>query len=161
MRKKTTIERGIFKRKIHEALYNSEKIKKLLLGDIENKPARQVMTEFKKCVKSHLFVEDTVTDTDTYIFYDIVLPRLHTQIKDCKIIMYLICHRDMIDDGYTEEGYYGNRADILTQLVEDTMLDEDVVKYFGIGELTLDSMDIYNGTRFYGYIMTFSVPNFR
>lgn len=161
MRKKTTVERGIFKQKIHAALYKSDKIKRLLLGDTSGESASQVMKDFKKYVKSHLFVEDTIKDTGTYIFYDVIMPNLRSQIKDCQVIMYLICHRDMIDSGYTEEGCYGNQVDVLSQLVEETLLDEETVNDFGIGELTLDGIDIYNATRFYGCIMTFFVPNFR
>lgn len=75
--------------------------------------------------------------------------------------MYLISHRDTVDESYDIEGYYGNRVDALTQMVEDALLDESVVNNFGIGKLTLDSIGIYNATRFYGYIMEFIVPTFR
>ena len=46
-------------------------------------------------------------------------------------------------------------------MIEETLLDEDIVKEFGIGDLELDNVDIYNSTTFYGRILTFSVNNFR
>lgn len=160
-RKKTTEERGLFKREIHAALYKNENIRKILLGDIKGKKSVEIMTDFKKHVKSHLFIEDTITDAEMFIYYDVIMPNLHPNIKECKVTMYLICHRDILDDGYTMEGYIGDRIDILSQLVEETLLDKSIVNNFGIGELSLDSIYIYNATRFYGCIMNFSVSNFR
>jgi hypothetical protein len=46
-------------------------------------------------------------------------------------------------------------------MIEETLLDPEVRNKFGIGEMNLDSVIIYNATRFYGRILTFSVPNFR
>ena len=75
--------------------------------------------------------------------------------------MYLICHRDILE-GYSKEGYFGDRIDILSQMVEDSLVnDKEVSNSFGIGELNLDSIEPYNSTRFYGCSMVFSVPNFR
>ena len=63
---------------------------------------------------------------------------------------------------YSKEGYYGNRADILSQMIENCLIcDEDVAREFGIGNLKLDSVEIFNGRTLYGCQMTFSVPNFR
>ena len=160
-RLKTTAERGLFKEEIHSALYKNENIRELLLENADGMSAMQIQEEFKKHVKSHLFIDDTIQETGTFIFYDVVFPRLSTNIKDCRVIMYAICHRDVLEN-YTKEGYYGNRADILTQMIEDTLInDKSVARSFGIGELTLDSLEPYNSTRFYGCMMLFSVPNFR
>lgn len=157
---KTISERGKFKEEIHAALYNSENICNLLLGDISNMNATEIREGFKKRVKSHLFIDDTIEDTDTFIFYDVVVPSLAPNIKSCRVIVYAICHRDILDDYYME-GYYGNRADILSEIIEEVLTGKDVTYNFGIGKLTLDSVDIYNSTRFYGCVMTFNIPTFR
>ena len=160
-KKKTTAERGKFKQEIHSALYKNVDLRDLLLGDTSGMSAAKVRSLFKEHVKSHLFIDDTITDTESFIFYDVVFPSLHSNIKICKIIMYAICHRDILED-YVKEGYFGDRSDILAQMIEDTLInDENVSNRFGIGELTLDSVDVYNVTRFYGCRMDFSVPNFR
>ena len=160
-RKKTTIERGKFKEQIHAALYASADIKKLLLGDTQGMSAAQIQAAFKEHVKSHLFIDDTIEATESFIFYDVVFPRLAPNIKSCRVLMYVICHRDILDNYYAE-GYNGNRADILSQMVENALInDEAVVNSFGIGELSLDSVEIYNSMRFYGSILYFDVPNFR
>lgn len=160
-RLKTTKERGKFKEEIHEALYKSSDIKELIIGDTSKMNASKIRSAFKDHVKSHLFIDDTIEEEATFIFYDVIFPRLQSNIKDCRVVMYLICHRNIIDN-YYKDGYYGNRADILSEMVEDVLInDKAVARSFGIGELTLDSVDVYNASRFYGCIMTFGVPTFR
>ena len=160
-RRKTTAERGKFKQEVSSALYKNADILDLILGDTSSLNASKKRTLFKEHVKSHLFIDDTITETTTYIFYDIAMPNLRSNIKDCRIIMCLICHRDILE-GYSKEGYFGDRIDILSQMVEDSLVnDKEVSNSFGIGELNLDSIEPYNSTRFYGCSMVFSVPNFR
>lgn len=159
--KKDTVERGVFKERVHAALYQSADIRNLLLGDTAWKPASVVMKEFKDHVKSHLFIDDTIEATESFIFYDVIMPRLHTNTKQCQIMVYAICHRDILDD-YVLEGYHGNRADILSQLIEEALINnEEVNKEFGIGPLNLSSVYIYNSRQMYGTQMTFEVPSFR
>lgn len=160
-RKKTTAERGKFKAEISGALYKNEDIRELLLGDTGDMNVAQIRSAFKEQVKSHLFIDDTITDAKSFIFYDVCFPYMRAQTKTCRVIMYVMCHRDILET-YSKEGYYGDRADILAQMVEDTLInDEQIANSFGIGQLSLDSVDIYNSLRFYGCIMTFSVPSFR
>lgn len=159
-RAKTTKERGKYKMIIHNALFKSNNIKELILGDLEKQDSSKIITEFKDHVKSHLFIDETIMETGTYIFYDVIITTLSTNIKTCKITMYLVTHRDILEN-YSKENYYGDRVDILSQMVEEVLLDDKIVKEFGIGELTLDSVNIYNATKLYGCIMNFSVPNFR
>lgn len=160
-KKKTTAERGKFKAEISGALYKNLDIRELILGDTSGKTASEIRTLFKEQVKSHLFIDDTITDAKTFIFYDVRFPYMRSQTKTCQVIMYVMCHRDILET-YYKEGYYGDRIDILSQMIEDTIInDDEVANSFGIGRLSLDSIDIYNSLKFYGCIMTFSVPNFR
>lgn len=160
-RKKTTAERGRFKTEISGALYKNEDIRELLLGDTSGMSAAQIRTAFKEQVKSHLFIDDTITESKTFIFYDVRFPYMRDQTKTCQVVMYAMCHRDILED-YSKEGYIGDRIDILSQMIEYTLInDDEIANSFGIGRLSLDSIDIYNSLRFYGCILTFSVPNFR
>lgn len=156
----TTKECGIYKTKISNALLQSDNIRELVLDDSSGTITASTLTNFKQHVKSHLFIDETITDTSTYIYYDVIVSNTGTQIKDLRVILYCICSRDILET-YQKEGYYGNRTDILSQMVEEVLLDEDIVKTFGVGDLTLTDVDIYNSTTFYGRIMQFVVPNFR
>ena len=160
-KEKTTSERGQFKGKISTALYKNSGIRDLLLGDTSGMSAKDVQKLFKDHVKSHLFIDDTIAEAWSFIFYDVRVIRVHSNTKTAQVIMYAICHRDILEN-YSKDGYFGNRADILSQMIEDALLnDPETVKDFGIGDLVLKSVDIYNATRFYGTIMTFEVPTFR
>lgn len=160
MRKLTTKERGIYKTRISNALLKSDNIKDIILGDTSDLKPREILSEFKNHVNSHLFIDDTIKDTSTYIFFDVIMPKMRPQTKNIKIIMYAICHRDILEN-YSKEGYYGNRSDILSEMIEEILLDDNIVKEFGIGDLELDNVDIYNSKTFYGCIMSFNVNNFR
>jgi len=157
-RKKTTIELGKFKTRINNALLKDENIQEILTGATGD--SREQFEKTKKQIHSHLFIDDTIKDTGTYIFYDVFMPELRSQIKDIKVIMYAICHRDILEN-YSKENYWGNRTDILAEMIEDAILNPTVLREFGIGELVLVNIDIYNSTEFYGRILVFTVPNFR
>ncbi|MBR4590253.1 MAG: hypothetical protein IKO36_06265 [Bacteroidaceae bacterium] len=160
MRESTTKERGIYKTRISNALLQSNNIKEIILGDTSELTPKELLSKFQKHVNSHLFIDETIKDTTTYIFFDVIMPELRPQTKTIQVLIYAICHRDILED-YVKEGYYGNRADILSEMIEETLLDDSIVKKFGIGDLSLDNVDIYNSVTFYGCIMSFSVRNFR
>lgn len=160
MRESTTKERGIYKTRISNALLQSNNIKEIILGDTRELTPKELLSKFQKHVNSHLFIDETIKDTTTYIFFDVIMPELRPQTKTIQVLIYAICHRDILED-YVKEGYYGNRADILSEMIEETLLDDSIVKKFGIGDLSLDNVDIYNSVTFYGCIMSFSVRNFR
>lgn len=159
--RKDTAERGLFKENIHAALYKSADIKELLLGDLTGKKTSEIMKEFRDHVKSHLFIDDTILETASFIYYDVIMPSLRTNTKTCQVTLYAICHRDLLDN-YTKDGYHGNRADILSQMIEDALINnEEVNREFGIGPLNLVAVYPYNSRQMYGTQMTFEVSNFR
>ncbi len=157
----TTRERGLYKEQMKKALFSSDNICEMLMGDTSSMSTRQKAMIFNNYAKSHLFIDGTLDAVGSYIFFDITTKSISPTIKNDEIIMYVVCHRDILDD-YQKEGYYGNRADILSQHVEDCLVcDGEVANSFGIGKITIDSIDIYNSQNYYGYIMTFGVPNFK
>ena len=160
MRDLTTKERGIYKTRILNALLQSDTLKDIVLGDTSEMQSKDIMANFKNHVNSHLFIDETIKETSTYIFFDVIMPKMRPQVKSIQVLVYAICHRDILEN-YNKEGYYGNRADVLSEMIEETLLDSNIVKKFGIGDLELDNVDIYNSTTFYGCIMSFSVHNFR
>lgn len=150
-------DRGKFKSNIKKCLYKNENIRQFLFDgeDIAITPKT-----FSERVKSHLFVDNTLTEKQSYIFFDVICPEFSTQIMTVKILMYIICHRDILDDYTQKEGYYGNRADAISQCVEEALITENA-KEFGIGDLKLEGVDIYNGQNYYGTSLVFNVPAFK
>lgn len=160
-RKRTIADIGIFKEKIHTALYKSSDIKELLLGDLSGKKPSEIRELFREHVKSHLFIDDTIEETGSFIFYDVALPVIHPEIKKCQVNLYAVVHRDILEN-YAKDGYYGNRADILAQMIEDCLFnDEDTSRDFGIGPISISAVYPYNSRRFYGVQIVLEVPNFR
>lgn len=157
---KSIKERGLFKQNIKSMLFASDDVMRVLVDDYENLTAKQKREKFLERVKSHLFIDDTLTEKGTYIFFDVVVQNVATQTKECKIIMYLVSHRDLLDN-FSMEGYYGNRADILSQTVEGALLNEENAKQFGIGDLMLSNVDVYNSKDYYGVQMIFDAECFR
>lgn len=150
-------DRGQFKSNIKKCLYKNENLRQFLFdGENINVTPRL----FSERVKSHLFLDDILTDKKSYIFFDVICPQFTAQIKEIKIVMYVICHRDILDDYTQKDGYYGNRADVLSQAVEEALIT-DSAKEFGIGDLQLEGVDLYNGKDYYGTQLIFNVPTFR
>lgn len=161
MKQNRTIEdRGLFKEKVQTALYKNDDIKELLLGDLTGKSQSEIISEFKEHVKSHLFIDDTIEETGSFIYYDVALPFVYPTIKTCQLTVYVIVHRAILED-YYKEGYHGNRADILAEMVQDTLMDKDTSLDFGIGPMEIYALYPYNSRRFYGVQIIFEVPNFR
>lgn len=150
-------DRGQFKSNVKKCLYKNETLRQFLF-DGENTTITPRL--FSERVKSHLFVDEILTEKKSYIFFDVVCPQFSTHIKEMKIVMYVICHRAILDDYTQREGYYGNRADAISQCVEEALITENA-KEFGIGDLKLEGVDIYNGKNYYGTSMVFDVPAFR
>ena len=150
-------DRGQFKSNIKKCLYKNENLRQFLF-DGENINVTPHL--FSERVKSHLFLDDILTDKKSYIFFDVICPQFTAQIKEIKIVMYAICHRDILDDYTQKDGYYGNRADVLSQAVEEALIT-DGAKEFGIGDLQLEGVDLYNGKDYYGTQLIFNVPTFR
>ena len=73
MRDLTTKERGIYKTRILNAMLQSDNIKDIVLGDTSEMQSKEIMTKFKNHVNSHLFIDETIKDTSTYIFFDVII----------------------------------------------------------------------------------------
>lgn len=161
-RNNTIAEIGKFKEEIHSALFKNQDILELLLGDINNMSPEEIISGFKKHVESHLYIDEIVDEAITYIFYDVRVSNIEKELKNIRVIMYVIAPRNNEIGDYYKEGYHGNKTDILSEMIEDTLInDEKTANTFGIGKLRLTDVDIYNATRFYGRVLTFKVSTFR
>ena len=156
---KTINDIGNIKSKIKSMLYANGDIQHLLFnGSIPSGASKKEL--FNKLVKTHLFIDDTITDTGSFIYFDTSISDLHYQTKTMRVHLYAITHRDLLDN-YTHDYYVGNRADVLAEEIADTLTNEKNSNEFGIGEISLMNVDIYNSESYYGRILTFEVKNFR
>jgi len=151
-------ELGQYKIKISSALRKSENIKEILLGvGYDEELADGDLEEY---IIDHLYDDDVITETNTYIFFDVDMDNMRPNTKDCNVIMKFICNKSILDN-YKKDGYYGNRTDILTQMVEEIITDEKVAEEFGIGDIQFRKVGIYETKTMYGRIARLFVPDFR
>lgn len=149
---------GQYKIKISSALRKSDNIKEILLGVGYDEELAEV--DLEKYIIDHLYDDDIITETKTYILFDVDMDNMRPNTKDCNVIMKFICNKSILDD-YQKDGYYGNRTDILTQMVEEIITDEEVVDEFGIGDIQFRKVGIYETKTMYGRIARLFVPDFR
>lgn len=152
---------GNYKSKIFTSLYKCTDLKKVLLDNYELDEKTNCTKEFKEHVKSHLFIEDTLHDCGSYIFFDTIIPDMRTNTKEVQILMTVVTHRDILDEAVELEDVTGNRADILAMLVEDALTNKETAAQFGIGDLEFANTSIYNGNKYYGRVITWSAVDFK
>ena len=70
---KSIKERGLFKQNIKNMLFASDDVMRVIVDDYENLTAKQKREIFLGRVKSHLFIDDTLPDKGTYIFFDVIV----------------------------------------------------------------------------------------
>ena len=156
---------GSYKNKISLNLIQSEDIKKILLGNkyLETADDEEIEDELITRIKSQEYIDGVVTESKAYIFYDVTMPRVGSTIKDCRLVVYIMCHRHELDMlksyDYKSEKLIGNKVDILSVVVDDVL--ESDVKNLGIGELDIKDVVIYNSKDFYGRVLVYDIPDFR
>ncbi len=158
-----TKELGHFKSLINPILYSSEEIRQVLLGsDYRDQYDSEtaVAKELKKHIKSHLYIDETITDMTTYIMYDVFATDYKGAMKSLVLNVYVFCHKDIIDT-CTLTGREGNRIDMLCELVEEEILSPEHIRQFGVGKLKLSNIGHFGNQKYFvGKTLTFTVPNF-
>ena len=143
MKTKTAKQRGEYKSLIQQALFSNNDLVEFITGNDDTAPLSAIDKAhlLSKYVKSHLFIDGTLSDIGMYIFFDLSI-RFRNKYSL---------------DEHHKDGYSGNSADILSTLIEETLCGNSDL---GIGKISLDSTEIYNAQDYYGCIMTFKVPDF-
>lgn len=147
---------GICKSVIIDSLLDDTEIMELMLG--KNFTDKQVENIVYNQVFPYLYIDETQTETKTYICCEVNVPRIPTNtIKDIVITIWIFCHKDIMK--YSKKGYRGTRTDILADMIERNLRDSDK---FGIGKVHLDSVTcISPNTKLYGRQMIFTIPDFK
>lgn len=151
-------ELGTFKNLVNPILYSSKDIQNILIGN-SDKSQNETIKELKKHIFSHLYIDDVIDETGTYVFYDTSIPVIGNTAKVCKLIVYCLCHKDIIDT-FTQNGYFGNRIDALCQMVEESFSNPTIIRKYGIGQLQLCNVSIFKNNKLYGKILEFEIPAF-
>ena len=160
-------ELGKYKDRLYSVLAGDNKICGLLLGENYKNEIDDIDAKLEKYIFPHLYAEPTITDSDSYIFFETYIPKANSNIKTMKIIIQAVCHKNIARYKEKQNGYYGPRYDVLAQYIEEILCPDNKelikkrIKQFGIGRLELQNVDIFLTTDFVGRILTFITPDFR
>lgn len=147
---------GTCKSVIINSLLDDSEIMELMLD--KNYTEDQVDNIVYSQIFPYLYIDETQTETKSYICCEVNIPRIPTStIKDISICLWVFCHKDIMK--YSKKGYKGSRADILADMVERCLRNSNK---FGIGKLHLDSVTyIYPNSKTYGRQMIYTIPDFK
>lgn len=160
-------ELGQYKLRLYSILANDEIIKKLLMGDDYENTVEDIDTELDKHIIQHLYVEGTITETQSYVMFDTLVTKTHSSTKSMKIIIQTLCHKDIVKYKEKPQGYFGYRYDVLAQRIEELLCPEDkekqaeIIEKFGIGNLSLLDVSVDVSNKYIGRTLTFVTPDFR
>lgn len=147
-------------------LLASDDINDILSVQGDNTDGANYIVQYEQ-IFPFLYMDEAQTNVKAYICFDVDIPSIPSyNIKDMKIIIRCLCHRDYME--FSKSGYLGTRADILADAVERTIRNfqssttENNTQQFGIGELSLDSvLEISSENKiFYGKELIFTVSDF-
>ena len=147
---------GTYKNRLVLAILKSNDICELMLGKGYN---TETVDEdlIYKYVFPYLYVQETQTETKSYICMEVDVPRTSNfSYKDMKIIVWCYSHKDTMK--YSKKGYLGTKTDILSDMV-DRLLNSS--RNYGIGRLKLESATYFMpSSKFYGRQLIYSCSEF-
>lgn len=154
---------GSYKNKISSTLFKNDDIQKLLIGkDYDLLEKKELYKLMGKHILSHEFIDNIIEQAETNIYYDITISAISSTVNSCKLYLYCICDRKILDSiktyEYKNEIIFGNKADILSCVVNDILMSiEDI----GVGGFEFLDSNIINTKECYGRVLVYKVPDFR
>lgn len=147
---------GVYKNRLITTIIKSEDICELILGEGYDKTDVDEKLTYKN-IFPYLYVDETQTETKTYICIEVSVPRTYDfTYKDMKVDIWCYCHKDIME--YRKKGFSGTRSDILSDMV-DRLLNSS--NNYGIGRLKLQSCIPINISKtHYGRHLTYSCAEF-
>jgi len=154
-------ELGKYKLIFRSLLKNSDIVCKLILGENYEDGGYDLGTELEKYLIPHLYVPDTINETQSYVLFDCGMYRGGSSIKTMRLTIQTFCHKKIIEYPQTPKGYYGYRYDVLAQCIEELMFNKDNGRKFGIGIPELVSVNTFLLNDYVGHVLTFDIKEFR
>jgi len=155
-------ELGKYKVIFRSLLKNSDTVCKLILGENYEDGGYDLDTELEKYLIPHLYIPDTIKETQSYVLFDSGMYKGGSSIKTIRLTVQAFCHKKIIEYPQIPKGYYGYRYDVLAQCVEELLFeDKDNGRKFGIGIPELVSVSAFLTNDYVGHVLTFDIKAFR
>lgn len=151
---------GLCKSVLIQTILDNSEIMEVLLGkEYEKKYTQDEIDDtVYKQIFPYLYIDETQTQTLSYICCEVETPRIPTgTIKDMMITIWVFCHKGIMK--YSKKGYRGTRVDILCDMIERSLRYSDK---FGIGKLHLSSVEhFFPNSKTYGKQMIYTISDFK
>lgn len=160
-------ELGDYKNRLHSIFVNDDEICRLLLGEDYENADYDLDNELDKYIIPHLYVNETITETKSYILYETNLLNVGSSIKEMGVIIQVVCHKNIVKYPEKPQNYPGLRYDVLAEYIEELLCPtssqdkERVIKKFGIGSFEMRPPELFLTDKYIGRILTFTTPDFR
>lgn len=121
------------------------------------------------------YIEGTVTDNRCAIFIETYLIKVESKhIKEVGVDIFVVCHKGSVrlskdeKEYYESIGVYGNRVDSIIQIINSSILNEDVMRgimeKYSIGSMNLSERNPLKqyipGTKFYGKCLSYTYQSY-
>lgn len=182
-------EYGAFKDILQTLFMNNDNIVKLVMPELDNKNFtfeqnwiggtylfdkkgnKAKETLIGHCF-THPFIEDTVTDSRSFICMETLGRISNDHIKKIVIQIFAYSHHSILQMDYEErqqfikQGFGGNRCDMIMMAINRCLMDENISKKFGIGKINLSNYVNYPistnvpNNKYYSRYLTYEVSDF-
>lgn len=117
------------------------------------------------------YLDGTIPDNRSAIFIETFVSDLKNRyIKTIRVDVSIISHKDAVSISEADKTYfnnigvYGNRVDCACQVINSALLDPDISKLFGIGDISMvenNPIRLYMpNDKFYGKVISYVYPTF-
>lgn len=106
----------------------------------------------------YLYSDESQTDVLPYLCIEVDITKAPTNtVKDMQLTIWAYCHKD--DMKYSKEGYFGTKADILSDMVERSLRESNKS---GIETLKLQSVtNLSPNEKYYGKQLIYTIPHLK
>ena len=141
------------KSKVISRLLESDEFAKVMLRDDEKNDM-----EYKQ-VFDYPYVDGTQEEVMSFVCVETVCRGTNRTVKSMDLYIWIFVHRDCMQMESNVKSYMGNRADVLTDIIERLLRDSDDL---GIGKPSLDDIGYtVPQSSYYGRQLKYSIPDFK
>ena len=139
-------------------LLKSDEFTKVMLRKEDFTDAERYDMEYKQ-VFDYPYVDGTQEEVMPFVCVETVCRGTNRTVKSMNLYIWIFVHRNCMKMDKTCTSYGGNRADVLTDIIERLLRDSDDL---GIGKPSLDNID-YTAPQssYYGRELKYSIPDFK
>ena len=158
MAKSVARDLAFVKSKVISRLLESDEFAKVMLRKDDFTDDEKNDMEYKQ-VFDYPYVDGTQEEVMPFVCVETVCRGTNRTVKSMDLYIWIFVHRDCMQMESNVKSYMGNRADVLTDIIERLLRDSDDL---GIGKPSLDDISYtVPQSSYYGRQLKYSIPDFK